>query len=307
MTTTKRRPTSTRVFLDWLARQPAFADDRGGANGKLHAAAVYAGVYNGGTSGLSSLLKSLEADELVKRDVRGKRTYLIAYTGPPVIDDEPEAPVDTFDDSTLDATRERLANAVDPIDWQRTVEPPNPVEATVLPDADVPKLVGRVRLELDLDPTMARLVLDFVERGDGVRPIDRAQARLLIAESVNRATERTAEGNTRIMDRIDQLESDLAAVSYSLRMVTSNSNGTRVVPPRAQRPNFKKLGVSRDSELRKLMEEMAADGWDLSKNGSGHIRAWKPGFEPVVLPCTPSDHRSVLNARSNARNSGAAV
>lgn len=293
----RRLPGATVRFLDWFATQPPVEDPTGRALGKLHAGAIYAGVYSASTNALSSLLKGLDADGLVDRTINGKRCYRIAYAGPPR-GNPVEAPDIPVEEPPVDIPSESDLDHVDPEDPDTWTPEPIP---TPLPEA--PALVGRVRLELDLDPAMARMVLDFVERGDGIRPIDRGQARLLIAESVNKATERTAAGTARLMDRLTAVEADVAAIANAMRSLgaqPATSNGNR----RQTRPDFRSLGV-KDSQLRVLLTDLVNDGWSLAKNNGGHVTATKPDHQPLQLPATPSDHRAVRNARSQARQLGA--
>lgn len=61
-----------------------------------------------------------------------------------------------------------------------------------------------------------------------------------------------------------------------------------------------------DREVDKLVGAAHSQGFAISRTGSGHLRLSKGG-ESVVVPSTPSDHRSVKNARAALRRAGLAV
>lgn len=190
------------------------------------------------------------------------------------------------------------------------------VETVETVDPDIPAMVGTVRLVLDLDPRMARLVLDVVERGKGVRPIDRDQVQSMIGHAADRQTKANAEAMTRLLDRLGTVERDTAQITRAIRAAgvlapanpqpAPETTTAAVQRVHVAKPDFRYLGV-KNSELRRLIRELAADGWAIDRRPGGHLKATKDGFADLTMPSTPSDNRSVLNSRSQARRNGANV
>lgn len=54
-------------------------------------------------------------------------------------------------------------------------------------------------------------------------------------------------------------------------------------------------------EVQAVVRDAAADGWKASLTASGHIKLELPGLSPVFMSRTPSDPRSLKNARSELR------
>jgi hypothetical protein len=53
---------------------------------------------------------------------------------------------------------------------------------------------------------------------------------------------------------------------------------------------------------RAFVRELVEAGWVVTMRGSGHYRAIHPAASrPLFFAATPSDHRSLLNARATAR------
>lgn len=67
-----------------------------------------------------------------------------------------------------------------------------------------------------------------------------------------------------------------------------------------------KARVNND-QLRKLIAELKADGWDISPARNGHLKVTKVGHHSCQIPRTPSEYRSVKNVRVRLRRIGAAV
>lgn len=284
-----RRYGRTREFADWLAHQPPIVDDRGRATAKLHAIAKAAGVYEAEPTGLASILKSLEADGLVKRTINGRRCLRIEWIGP-----RPALPPST-EPSTTDSDAP-IPGPVPPI----PVVPPPPVETVV----ERPPLVGTVHLALDLDPAMARMVLDLVEGSNGIRPIDRPTVKAMLAEQTNRETSKRAEVMDRLLARLTSLETEVGWMATTIRTLAPTANGTGKQRP--SRINARKLGV-KDEAQRKLVEDLAADGWSITRSAGGHLAARKDGCDTLTLSVTPSDHRTPANERARARHAGANI
>ena len=59
-------------------------------------------------------------------------------------------------------------------------------------------------------------------------------------------------------------------------------------------------------EVREMLRVAEANGCRV-KSGSGHFSVYAPNGKIVTLPSTPSDHRSVLNCRSQMRRAGIPV
>jgi ribosomal protein S25/predicted RNA binding protein YcfA (HicA-like mRNA interferase family) len=59
-------------------------------------------------------------------------------------------------------------------------------------------------------------------------------------------------------------------------------------------------------DVAKLINNIRHQGWTVKRTSGGHYQARK-GQEVVVLPATPSDHRSLDNARASLRRAGANV
>lgn len=64
-----------------------------------------------------------------------------------------------------------------------------------------------------------------------------------------------------------------------------------------------------NKQVKKLVKDLEAQGWRTEFTGSGHIKAMPPDREhsPVIIPCSPSDHRSLKNCLSNIRHRGGDV
>ena len=66
------------------------------------------------------------------------------------------------------------------------------------------------------------------------------------------------------------------------------------------RRRFPHKGVER------LVMLALAQGWRVERTGTGHLRFVPPDKDnpAVIVPFTPSDHRSLLNSTSQLRRSG---
>lgn len=60
-------------------------------------------------------------------------------------------------------------------------------------------------------------------------------------------------------------------------------------------------------DVRKLVDVARDSGCRVENTSGGHIRVYAPDGSVVSLPSTPSDHRSVKNARSKMRRAGIPV
>lgn len=58
---------------------------------------------------------------------------------------------------------------------------------------------------------------------------------------------------------------------------------------------------------RPLVRAALAQGWRVEVTGGNHLRLLPPHGRPVFMAATPSDHRSVLNARATLRRAGLEV
>jgi hypothetical protein len=280
------------AFVDWLAEAGPFEHPTGGALAVMRKAAQEAGTDLAGGS-IAGTMRRLEQRGLIEREIRGKRTFRIAaVAAPPVAPPAEPAPP--------------KVQTQPPPAQEPAQEQPAPQEQEQQLPAPREPLAGTVHLALDLDPTLARLVLDLVEAGRGVRPVDRDEVQLLIAQAQNKATARSAEGMARHAERLSALEQAVDNLGAGMRglgvaLPTSNGSGHKKV-----RADYRALGV-KDSRQRKLLDALATDGWTLTKKPNGHIAASKDGHATVELSATPSDNRTPLNDRARARQAGAAV
>ena len=297
---TTRLQQHTKDLIAWMATRPPWEDDRGKAGIRLYEDAVAAGFTTAARSRtFAATLARLEERGVIERTVRGKRTFRIALVDPPALPEPPPEPP-----PEPDYIREHVPAKL-PSDLG--IDGPAVVDAEEV--APPPPLVATVRLELEVDPAMARMVLDLVERGAGVRPVDRDEVGRMIERNANAATKRNAEGMSKAMDRIAALEIDVASIGGALRSLGGHVSpiARDVDTARITKPDFHRLGV-KDSQQRKLLTDLAIDGWTFERaNGSGHIKASKDGHKTLQLSCTPSDHRTPLNERSRARQAGAMV
>lgn len=60
-------------------------------------------------------------------------------------------------------------------------------------------------------------------------------------------------------------------------------------------------------EIQALLRQLRQQHWDIRHTRRGHYRVTSPDGRTVTLPSTPSDKRSVLNARAGLRRLGAQV
>jgi predicted RNA binding protein YcfA (HicA-like mRNA interferase family) len=61
-----------------------------------------------------------------------------------------------------------------------------------------------------------------------------------------------------------------------------------------------------DKDIRKIVKQLEAQGWRIEQ-GSRHLKAFPPDKSQgmVVIPGTPSDHRSIRNLIAELRRKGA--
>jgi hypothetical protein len=240
------------------------------------------------------VLAHLERRGQVQRELRGRRCYRIgAVTAcQELTSDADIAAAAGITERTL---RERY-----PADELEEQPPLVVAEEHALHDPP-----ERVTITAEVDPAMARAVFDLIEHGRRTQLIDRDETVRMVERAVNRQTARSGDATMRMVHRIEELERQLAEVQSAMRhlgVAPVATNGHKAKP----RVNFRMLGV-KDSAQRKLLADMAADGWQLEKGRSGHVRATKDGHKPIELSTTPSDHRTPLNDRARARAAGANV
>ncbi len=62
-------------------------------------------------------------------------------------------------------------------------------------------------------------------------------------------------------------------------------------------------------DLRPLVEAAEAAGWTVTQTRNSHLRLVPPTKDgtPLILSGSPSDHRSILNARAALRRQGVSV
>jgi len=60
-------------------------------------------------------------------------------------------------------------------------------------------------------------------------------------------------------------------------------------------------------DMRKLVDELASQGWEVCVSGSGHWRLTSPDGAPLTCSMSPSDRHAVKNARADAKKLGAKV
>lgn len=77
--------------------------------------------------------------------------------------------------------------------------------------------------------------------------------------------------------------------------------------PSSTRSRARSLSKSiADRRMRELAARAIVDGWSLARSGGGHWKLTR-GDATLVLPNTPTDHRSYANARAQARRLGVDV
>jgi predicted RNA binding protein YcfA (HicA-like mRNA interferase family) len=63
-----------------------------------------------------------------------------------------------------------------------------------------------------------------------------------------------------------------------------------------------------NKDLHALIGKASREGFEVSRTNGGHIRLSRDGdATPVIVPNTPSDHRSVDNTRAELRRAGVTV
>lgn len=72
--------------------------------------------------------------------------------------------------------------------------------------------------------------------------------------------------------------------------------GVRFSGPQNGNGNGNGVGKIANRDIRRIVDERTADGWEAKRTGSGHIALAKKGVGQVSLGNTPSDHRAVKNA-----------
>lgn len=278
-----------------------------------------------------AVLKAPTVEVLVEQTIRGKRCYLIRlkalparwveaitgatleeHLGLPVIEEQPGPPGDLGEPIPVSLPPEleivlpaQVDDGPEPAEIPAETPPPPAPLVPVVPLAE--PHVATIRLELDVDPSLARLILDVVERGRGLRPMDRDAVHVAIGQAVDKVTRQQADGMGRVNDRIVALEVELERLRRAAGAVGIQPAAKPAPrPERPPKPNFRELGV-KNSKQRELMTELWNDGWTFTKRPGGHIRADKPGFAPQTMPTTASDHRSILNNRAQFRAAGANV
>jgi hypothetical protein len=73
----------------------------------------------------------------------------------------------------------------------------------------------------------------------------------------------------------------------------------RTANPKAKRPKVTAKAIDM------LIEKAWSQGWWCKKRGNNHVMAYSPdGRGMVLLPSSPSDHRSIRNARQLLKKYG---
>lgn len=85
----------------------------------------------------------------------------------------------------------------------------------------------------------------------------------------------------------------------------TDKNGHRQAPPVTG--TGRKARVTSSAEMRELLAKLPTD-WIVRREKAGHIKIRdRAGSLVATLPSSPSDHRSMANARAQLRRAGAAV
>ena len=303
MTKHKALQAPTARLLTWIAQEGPWLSPSGQATALLHAAAVDAGIYSAGQGALNGVLRYLEERGELVREVRGRRCFRIAAA-----ELSADAAIRVGSGQGSDADVAAVCGISEQAVKQLAAELEESAPPLVIPEEHPLHMPPeRVGVTVEVDPAMARLIFDLVEHGKHTKLIDRDEIALMVERAVNRATTRSAEGMARVMARVDELERQLKEQQSAMRglgivLDVAKQNGHKAKP----RVNFRMLGV-KDSAQRKLLADLAEDGWSLEKGKSGHVHATKDGCKPIELSCTPSDHRTPMNERSRARAAGANV
>ena len=64
--------------------------------------------------------------------------------------------------------------------------------------------------------------------------------------------------------------------------------------------------MSRRKDINRLLDRLEGQGWAVSNTKSGHIKVERGG-KTVILPTSPSDHRSWKNLIAELRRAGADI
>lgn len=85
--------------------------------------------------------------------------------------------------------------------------------------------------------------------------------------------------------------------------VWSDSGGTAESRGKNRRngKRRKTMTYSGNKEINKLLQNLARDGWDIHRAGSGHYKVSRKGGPWCCVPFSPSDPRSVKNVRARLR------
>lgn len=145
--------------------------------------------YIGSPKGLVQLLKSMEADGVIEREVHGKRTYAIRLAKP--IPMEPSEVVESMESAAPVSTPERAPRLEDPIDWDalaaRLLE--RVIAAAIAPD----------RMQADFRSMSARLSTVLEDNG-------RLRSKLAIAENEIQARKVEVDG---LRQRLVMMQSNI--------------------------------------------------------------------------------------------------
>lgn len=62
--------------------------------------------------------------------------------------------------------------------------------------------------------------------------------------------------------------------------------------------------MSPNKEVRQLLRKAKKQGWDVSKRKSNHLLLESPDGATVMVPCSPSDWRSMKNCEAELKRAG---
>ena len=296
----------TDDLLEWIRRQPPTESKSGAATKFLYERAVADGAYKATVIGFNNILKKLEGQGSIKREIRGKRTFRIEATDP--IIDEPEVIERELQDDGGDDRMGDQGSLADFIEQEPViVAPVIELEPPVTGDAPTVSVNIGINWSGSLEALPDALVkIAENQAGPAVHDPMLSVALQQVVAELGRITG-LLYGHTARIDGIEQGINKFAANMGHAPPIVTGGNGTPPTPTLPLQPlNMRSLGV-KNSETRKLVRDLHADGWDVVPAANGHLKVRKEGFKPFDIARTPSDHRTPLNDRSRARANGAAV
>jgi hypothetical protein len=208
----------------------------------------------------------------------------------------------------------RADGAALPVEWRRGAEPKPAPEPKPKPEPKPrrrPELVPAAPRELIELALMLDAVIELPPELIGWRVHLRSQSlRSAIPEiPPSRPARAPAEldetGDSLPAASPSRARSDAAGVNPAAPAAATQEPAVLIEhAPRSERSRARALAKAiKDARFRELAVRAIVAGWTLERTGSGHWKI-KHGASALVIPQTPSDHRSWMNARAHARRLG---